>query len=768
MNAIVAFCKNLGIGKNGKLPWNVPDDLRHFYKLTNGNIVVMGGKTFSSLNSPLRNRTHYVLSRSLNPTDQRNVSFFRSDVELALKIREDLQNNKKVFLIGGSEIFANSTLMNMCTGLYATYINKEYDCDTFFDFYGTPWKLESHTQEEWCDNEEASYRFLYYKRGETYQEHKYLDLVKEVADKGNTKEDRTQVGTKSLFGKTLEFDIREGVPLFTHRRIAWKHCIEELLWFIRGSTDVKELQEKKVKIWDGNSTREFLDKQGLEHLEEGDIGPCFFRNAPVLTSSGYKPIQKVEKGDFVLSHLGNWKMVTKTMKRPYQKETITIKTDFLPAITATPDHPVLTNNDWKQAKDLTTNDYIGLKVDTHKIDFAKMNEKGWFLLGYIFYDAVISKTENTVSIKVKKEHVPSIEPLFKEVTKFYQDEKYEYPDFNVYFINSFFWVDLLQHFQINNGRYTKKIPEWIQNTSKENLTVFLDGFITSQNSDNPSLSITCETPDMAYSLFRIFIKCGKIVQLVQEEKHMTLYYSLLGQSDYFFVSGYVWMKVSSITQNKPTPTVEYVYNLEVDGDNSYTVSNQHVHNCYGFQWKHFGAKYVNAKTDYEGQGINQLNYILELLEKDPMSRRMVLSAWNPSDLKSMALAPCHYSAVFNVSFDNHQNHVLNCMVTLRSNDLILGCPFNVFSYCVLTHILALKKGMKPGKLLLTISDAHVYSDHLLAFEKFIYPNKDNLRPEPKLILDPSIKHKSLEEITIKDFDLVGYFPHPSLKLHMAV
>jgi thymidylate synthase len=104
------------------------------------------------------------------------------------------------------------------------------------------------------------------------EEQQYLDLLKNILEKGEKRDDRTGVGTLSLFGCRMEFDLTKGFPLFTTRKMPWKIIIKELLWMLSGSTDVTKLQSQDVHIWDGNSTRDFLDKRGLSNLPEWDIG----------------------------------------------------------------------------------------------------------------------------------------------------------------------------------------------------------------------------------------------------------------------------------------------------------------------------------------------------------------------------------------------------------------------------------------------------------------------------------------------------------------
>ena len=108
-----------------------------------------------------------------------------------------------------------------------------------------------------------------------HEESQYLDLVREVIEHGDLRHDRTGVGTLSKFGVQMRFDLSERFPLLTTKAVFWRGVAEELLWFLNGETSAKKLQDKKIKIWDGNSSREFLDSIGLTEREEGDLGPVY-------------------------------------------------------------------------------------------------------------------------------------------------------------------------------------------------------------------------------------------------------------------------------------------------------------------------------------------------------------------------------------------------------------------------------------------------------------------------------------------------------------
>lgn len=107
-----------------------------------------------------------------------------------------------------------------------------------------------------------------------HEEYKYLNLMQRILDEGVEKSDRTGVGTKSIFGTQLQFDLSQSFPVLTTKKVFWKGVVEELLWFVRGETDSKLLEQKGVKIWVGNTSREFLDKKGLNY-PEGEIGPGY-------------------------------------------------------------------------------------------------------------------------------------------------------------------------------------------------------------------------------------------------------------------------------------------------------------------------------------------------------------------------------------------------------------------------------------------------------------------------------------------------------------
>lgn len=180
---------------------------------------------------------------------------------------------------------------------------------------------------------------------------------------------------------------------------------------------------------------------------------------------------------------------------------------------------------------------------------------------------------------------------------------------------------------------------------------------------------------------------------------------------------------------------------------------------YGFQWRHFGAKYTNMHADYTGQGVDQLAEVIEKLRTNPTDRRIVLSAWNPADLNEMALPPCHMFCQFYVA-----NGELSCQMYQRSADMGLGVPFNIASYALLTRLVAQVTGLKPGEFIHVIGDAHVYLNHVVPLQKQLTRTP---RPFPTLSINPS-KTKSITDFKLEDFDIIDYNPHGAIKMTMSI
>lgn len=179
---------------------------------------------------------------------------------------------------------------------------------------------------------------------------------------------------------------------------------------------------------------------------------------------------------------------------------------------------------------------------------------------------------------------------------------------------------------------------------------------------------------------------------------------------------------------------------------------------YGFQWRHWGADYRGCSTDYTGEGIDQLQSCIDMIKSDPDSRRIVMSAFNPSDIPKSVLPPCHYSVQFACEGDE-----LSMIVTMRSLDLGCGFPFNLSSYSLLLHMVAQITEKDPGDIVFNIGDCHVYSNHVEGLKEQISRVP---RAFPMINLNGAINR--IDDFKASDVELVEYYPHDAIKLDMAV
>ncbi|OVA08745.1 Thymidylate synthase [Macleaya cordata] len=499
---VVAATQMMGIGKDGKLPWKLPSDLKFFKEVTTAtsdpakkNAVIMGRKTWESIppeHRPLPGRLNVVLTRSgsFDIATAENVVIcgsMNSAFEL-LAASPYCLSIEKVFVIGGGQIFREALNAPGCDAIHITEIEANIECDTFIPPIDSalyqPWyssfplveynmrftfvtyaRVRSCVGEPDTLNNRVSFdsslelskfdieKFSFLPKiiFERHEEYLYLRLVQDIISNGTQKDDRTGTGTLSKFGCQMRFNLRKTFPLLTTKKVFWRGVVEELLWFISGSTNAKILQEKGIHIWDGNASRDYLDRQllelsytaciGLAEREEGDLGPI-----------------------------------------------------------------------------------------------------------------------------------------------------------------------------------------------------------------------------------------------------------------------------------------------------------------YGFQWRHFGARYTNMHADYTGQGFDQLLDVIEKIKNKPDDRRIILSAWNPSDLKLMALPPCHMFAQFYVA-----NGELSCQMYQRSADMGLGVPFNIASYSLLTRLIAHVCDLVPGDFSHVIGDAHIYNNHV----RLLHLQLQKL-PKPFPVLKINPQKKDIDSFVLSDFKLMGF------------
>ena len=180
---------------------------------------------------------------------------------------------------------------------------------------------------------------------------------------------------------------------------------------------------------------------------------------------------------------------------------------------------------------------------------------------------------------------------------------------------------------------------------------------------------------------------------------------------------------------------------------------------YGFQWRHFGAKYTNMYDSYEGQGVDQLKDVIYKIKNTPDDRRIIMSAWNPTDLDKMALPPCHIFVQFWVDSNKKELH---SQMYQRSCDVGLGVPFNIASYALLTCIIAKLCDLTPGDFHYCMGDTHIYKNHIDAMKLQITRDPYDF---PKI----NIKDiTDIDNIKFDDIELIDYKYYENIKMNMAI
>ena len=266
---IVAVDENFGIGYRGKMPWNCKEDLQLFKNITINSTLVMGRKTIENM-PVLKDRQVICLSKTI-PSNS-NVVCTSYNLHDFIK----LSTYDKIFIAGGAEIYKIALESSEIKKIHLSVIKGNYECDKFFDI-------------EWIRNfiitKHDKYKtFDYYilERND-HGEKQYLELLKNVITNGIFSEGRNG-STLSTFVNHFKFDLRDGFPLLTTKKMFLRGIIEELLFFLKGETDTTLLSEKGIHIWDGNTSEEFIKSRKLPY-KKGVMGPLYGRQWRFFNSS---------------------------------------------------------------------------------------------------------------------------------------------------------------------------------------------------------------------------------------------------------------------------------------------------------------------------------------------------------------------------------------------------------------------------------------------------------------------------------------------------
>lgn len=250
INVIAAIGQWGEMGKDNHLCWDrIDEDMRHFSKVTAGSTVIMGRRTYESIGKPLKGRRNIVVSSSLKPTD---------GIEVYPSLSEAITQAGacNIYVIGGRSLYKEA--LPLASRVYLTKVPQRLMtslADVFFPILSLPAIAPKVTEGEQVNFE------LYEVPSQADSE--YMSAVSRVMRYGVDRLDRTGTGTRSSFGERCVYDLLKGFPLLTTKKVFWRGIVEELLWFLKGSTNVRPLQDKGVHIWD-----EWASK-------DGDLGPIY-------------------------------------------------------------------------------------------------------------------------------------------------------------------------------------------------------------------------------------------------------------------------------------------------------------------------------------------------------------------------------------------------------------------------------------------------------------------------------------------------------------
>ena len=322
LDVIFAQTGSNGIGFRGGLPWNIKEAFI-FRTKTMGHNLIIGRKTFESLPA-IHGRTIIVISKTMKSSE--NVLVFPTiDDAIAHTVINSGVNNGvnnaiKTFIAGGGDIYNTifKKYPHLISRVHKSLIKGEYECDTFIDF-----PMANYN----CVSTQDFDTFIHYEyvpncHGET----QYINLLRDVYYNGQESEGRNGT-TRSKFSNNLKFDLREGFPLLTTKRMFFRGIVEELLFFLRGDTDSKILEEKGINIWKPNTSVDFLKSCNLDY-KEGEMGPMYGYQWRFFMKE-YKPECKPEcKPEY--SGVDQLLNVIKTIKENPKSRRI-IMTSFNPA-----------------------------------------------------------------------------------------------------------------------------------------------------------------------------------------------------------------------------------------------------------------------------------------------------------------------------------------------------------------------------------------------------------------------------------------------------
>ena len=542
----------------------------------------------------------------------------------------------------------------------------------------------------------------------------YLDLIKDILENGHDQIDRTGVGTRSVFGRQLRYNLQEGFPLVSVKFTSIKTIFKELVWYLRGDTNTKFLRDNKVTIWD-----EWADSNGdLNNVysKQWRRWSCYD-----LADSKVALIKVLKASDF---------RNVKNCEFEYSVELETPKTQNDPLVGTTLGEgrksAIVLENIGKRSGNI----YYKVQFLQYPHTIVLVSGPNLKRLQYANPYATNNFGGCYGNYDRKFENVKKVMTLWENmVTRCHYKNS---PIYDQYGGKGIFVDSKWRCFEYFL-KDIKSIPgyeQWAANPSEYDL-------------DKDYFGSDC------YSRFTCIFLPKKYNRYILTKQDYGCLYTAFNKKtgDTFkFTTISAFLKRYGI---KDVDIVNRAFRLQNGETKDWKFTKESPPEGYVWRQKFF---------------VDQIANLIDSLKNDPFSRRHIVSAWNVGDIDNMALPPCHYFIQWNVT----PSGKLNCMLNLRSQDVALGKSYNVACYSLLTHILAKICGYEVGEYIHTIGDAHIYHNHFEGVKEMLTRKPF---PLPKLIVPEhltSIDQIINEEITWDDFKLVGYQYHPKINFDVAV
>jgi thymidylate synthase len=556
----------------------------------------------------------------------------------------------------------------------------------------------------------------------------YMDALEYILKNGKDRSDRTNTGTKSVFGYQMRFDLRESFPAVTTKKLAWRAVVSELLWFLEGSTDERRLAEihygkpreelvGKTTIWTANADRQGKELGYVNTDKIKLLGPVYGYNWTRWPSTTEGQLTKVKTAHYIE------KTATIALDTPKDDA----NDDFIGKVI----HNKF-NTEYLVIEKTTTSPNSIYKIQCtqtgHHEYVTRPNLKSKSFGQKIIFNKGYSTVKKDTDIPY---YTKAYNMWYNMMARCYNRE---HPQWQCYGGSGVFVCQEWHDF----GKFLidlESIPffyDWLDGTTSKKNAYELDKDYYSTNMYSKN---TC-----------IFLKSIENKAYSNKEKDFTECYRVTFPDkttfDFLFVNEFIEKYAS--------------YNFNAESIRLCGLGKQTLHRRCIFEKVSAGDGYVFRKKRVN----NQIAQVLEGLHYDPYGRRHIVSAWNADQVPVMALPPCHTLFQFHV-----QDGELSCQLYQRSVDAPLGLPFNIASYSLLTHMFAQLLNLKVGEFIHTSGDLHIYQNQIEGITEQL--KRDPL-PGPTLEMPEFSNLDELIKTTPSQYKLINYQHHPEIKMPFAV